>query len=55
MAQALYNSREKTVKAICQGLGITRATFYRYVKTDKRKKRNKIRCWSSVAETFVLS
>jgi DNA invertase Pin-like site-specific DNA recombinase len=38
VAQALYDSREKTVKEICQGLGITRATFYRYVKTDKKEK-----------------
>jgi DNA invertase Pin-like site-specific DNA recombinase len=42
MAQALYDSKDnkdsKTVKEICQGLGMSRATFYRYVQTEKRKK-----------------
>jgi|SRR5438046_4622866 len=39
MAQELYNSRTKTVKEICKGLGMSRATFYRYVKTEEQKKK----------------
>jgi predicted transcriptional regulator YheO len=37
MAQGLYNERKHTVEEICQTLGISRATFYRYVKTGERE------------------
>jgi len=37
-AQALYDSGKKTVKEICQGLGMSRATFYRYVQTEKKNR-----------------
>src|SRR5205814_568 len=35
MAQELYNNKKKTVKEISTGLGMSRATFYRYVQTEK--------------------
>jgi DNA invertase Pin-like site-specific DNA recombinase len=39
IAQALYNDRKHTVAEICQTLGISRATFYRYVKAGEREDR----------------
>ena len=32
MAQALYDSREHSIKDICQTLGVSRATLYRHIK-----------------------
>ena len=32
MAQALYDSGEHSIKDICQTLGVSRATLYRYIK-----------------------
>ena len=32
MAQALYDSGEHSIKDICQTMGVSRATLYRYIK-----------------------
>jgi DNA invertase Pin-like site-specific DNA recombinase len=37
MAQALYNDKNNTVDEICKTLNISRATLYRYIKTDAVK------------------
>jgi DNA invertase Pin-like site-specific DNA recombinase len=39
IAQALYNERKHSVSEICQTLGISRATFYRYVEAGKREEK----------------
>jgi DNA invertase Pin-like site-specific DNA recombinase len=35
MAQALYNDKNNTVDEICKTLNISRATLYRYIKTQE--------------------
>jgi DNA invertase Pin-like site-specific DNA recombinase len=37
MAQALYNDKNNTVDEICKTLNISRATLYRYIKTEEYK------------------
>jgi DNA invertase Pin-like site-specific DNA recombinase len=34
MAQALYADKTNTINEICRTFNISRATFYRYIKTD---------------------
>ncbi|MCF8346595.1 MAG: recombinase family protein [Bacteroidales bacterium] len=38
MAQALYDSRTMTIQKICKQLGISKGTFYRYLKTPDSEK-----------------
>jgi DNA invertase Pin-like site-specific DNA recombinase len=37
LAQRLYNERKHTIKQICELMGISRPTLYRYITIDKEK------------------
>ena len=36
LAQTLYDNRNNTINEICKTLNVSRATLYRYIKTDKK-------------------
>jgi DNA invertase Pin-like site-specific DNA recombinase len=37
IAQSLYNSRENSIAEICRTLKVSKPTFYRYIKAEKRE------------------
>jgi DNA invertase Pin-like site-specific DNA recombinase len=40
LAQTLYDSRQASIMEICDTLRVSRATLYRYIKTDQEQKEN---------------